>query len=198
MRDSLNAPNPPSGEDGLGANSRLTAQAETRDDVLVARVVLLLEIVEQAATLPDHDQQSAARMEILLVALKMLGQILDALAQDRDLDFRRAGVLLALGVFLDNFRFPLCGNRHRVLLSRIRGSSHAPERARPLRNGSKRRACLPTWRKPCRRGQSPEYGRGRDGGEVQPVARTEGVSPRWPTRPVPGCRPARSRSAKRA
>ena len=31
-------------------------------------------------------------MEILLVRLQVLGQIADALAQDRDLDFGRAGV----------------------------------------------------------------------------------------------------------
>src|SRR3954469_13205940 len=176
----------------------LATQAQTRNDFQVACVVLLLEIVQQATALPNHDQQSATGMEILLVALQMFRQILDPFGEDRDLNLGGASVLLALGVFLDNFRFPLCGNRHRVLLSKTRGSSRAPERARPLRNESKRRACLPTWRKPCRPGQTPGCGRGLDGGEAQPVVRTEGVSPRWPSRPVPGCRPARSRSAKRA
>src|SRR5689334_25020215 len=184
---------------GTGSFRRLAAQAQLADDVLVARVVLLLQIVEQATALSDHDQQTATGMEILLVALQVFRQILDPLGEDRDLNFRGAGVVGALGVFLDDFRFPLCGNRHRVSpFEKSKGSSRAPERARLLRNGSKQRACLPTWRKPCRPGEIPGYGRGLDGGEAQPVVRTEGVSPRWPSRPVPGCRPARSRSAKRA
>ena len=40
-------------------------------------------------------------MVILRVALEMLSEIGDALAQDGDLDFRRAGVVIALGVRLD-------------------------------------------------------------------------------------------------
>src|SRR5687768_5818641 len=157
---------------GTGLLDRLAAQAQAADDLGVARVVLLLQVIEQTTALPDHDQQAATGMEILLVALQMFRQILDPLGEDRDLDLGRSGVVVALGVFLDDFSLPLCGNRHRVLLSRIKGSSRAPERARLLRNGSKQRACLPTWRKPCRPGQIPGYGRGLDGGEAQPVART--------------------------
>ena len=40
-------------------------------------------------------------MVVLRVALEMLGQIVDALRQDRDLDFGRTGVALVAGMFLD-------------------------------------------------------------------------------------------------
>ena len=71
---------------GTGLLRRLAAQAEAGNDLCVARVVLLLEIVEQATALADHDQQAATGMEILLVALQVFRQILDPLGEDRDLD----------------------------------------------------------------------------------------------------------------
>ena len=40
-------------------------------------------------------------MVVLRVGLEMLGQGVDALGEDRDLDFGRTGVVLAAGMFLD-------------------------------------------------------------------------------------------------
>src|SRR5882724_8769348 len=68
------------------------AQAKSLDQLLVTPGILALEIVEQAATLADHDQQAAPRVKVLIVGLQMVGQVLDALAQDRDLHFRRARI----------------------------------------------------------------------------------------------------------
>src|SRR5688500_11753335 len=93
---------------------QLTAQPQLVDDVLVARAVLLLEVVEQATTLPDHDQQAATRVEILLVRLQMLGQILDPFGQESHLHLRCAGVLAAIAVFLDQFLLAISRDRHRV------------------------------------------------------------------------------------
>ena len=44
-------------------------------------------------------------MVVLVVALEVLGQVADALGEDRDLDFRAAGVALVAGVVLDDFLF---------------------------------------------------------------------------------------------
>jgi hypothetical protein len=58
-------------------------------------------------------------MVVLGVAFEMLGQRLDAAGQDRDLDFRRTGVALFAGMFLDNLLLALGGNRLSLLLRDI-------------------------------------------------------------------------------
>ena len=90
----------------------LFAQTQLLDQAVVALDVLLLEVREQAAALVDHHQQAAARMVVLVVVLEVLGQVTDALGEDRDLDFGRTGVALGLGVVLDNLRLCFGGNRH--------------------------------------------------------------------------------------
>src|SRR5262249_36098021 len=104
------APIHPSDEIGA-VNS--TTQTQALDQCVVALVVLGLEVVEQTPALADELQQAAARMMILRVALEVLGEIGDALAQDRDLDFRRTGVALGLGVRLDQLRLADGCDRHR-------------------------------------------------------------------------------------
>ena len=89
------------------------AQAELGDEAGVARLVLLLEIVEQRATLVDHHQEAAARVIVLVVRLEMIRQRVDAVGQDRDLDFGRTGVIGSAGVIGNHFGFAFRGNRHR-------------------------------------------------------------------------------------
>jgi hypothetical protein len=60
----------------------------------VAVEVVLLEVVQQAAALTDEHEQTATRVMVLLVAAKVLGQVVDALGQERDLDAGVARVLL--------------------------------------------------------------------------------------------------------
>ncbi len=71
-------------------NVELATQAQALDQCLVTRGIFLLEIAEQAATLVDHHQQTAAGVMILLVHLEMLGQVVDAGGEQRHLDFRGA------------------------------------------------------------------------------------------------------------
>ena len=54
---------------------------------------MLCKIFEQAAALADHHQQPAARAVIFFVGLQMLGQMVDAMRQQRDLHVRRTRVL---------------------------------------------------------------------------------------------------------
>src|SRR5512134_2601443 len=84
---------PGEGVAGLGVRRRpLLAQAELLDERAVLLVVAALEVVQQAAALAHHPEQPAARMEILDVRLEMIGEHVDALREERDLDFGRTGV----------------------------------------------------------------------------------------------------------
>jgi len=83
----------------------LAAQAEASDERLVTGEIPVTQVVEQAATLADHDNQSPAGVVIALVTLEMRGQRLDALRQQGHLDLHRTRILLVLLIFLFNFRF---------------------------------------------------------------------------------------------
>jgi hypothetical protein len=62
-------------------------------------------IIEELATTRCHLQKPAARVEVFAVRAQVLGQVIDASGQERDLDFRRAGILFVSFVFLDDFGF---------------------------------------------------------------------------------------------
>ena len=80
------------------------ADAEALDQRLVARLVDALDIVEQRAALRDHLQQAATGVVVLHVGLEVLGEVRDALGEDRDLDFRRAGVADLEGVIANELQ----------------------------------------------------------------------------------------------
>src|ERR1700760_3846519 len=84
---------------------------------LVTAFVRLAQVVEQRTARRHQLQQAATRMVVLHVRLEMLGEIIDAFRQDRDLNFRRAGIARLGSTRLDDFRFALRGNRHRQTLS---------------------------------------------------------------------------------
>lgn len=83
----------------------LVAESEALDERLVASEVLVPEVLEQAAALAYHDEESAAAMEVLLVDLHVLGELADARREDGDLDFRGAGVRLVRLVLFDDRLF---------------------------------------------------------------------------------------------
>src|SRR5262245_42055616 len=71
---------------------QLFSQAKTVDQVVITIDVTTFQIIKKTAALADQLQQSAARMIILLVSLEMISQFINALGQQRDLNFRRAGI----------------------------------------------------------------------------------------------------------
>src|SRR5690348_6061324 len=97
-----------------GRQRRSATQPQSLDHLLVTVGVRALQIVELAAALADHDQEAAPRMEILGMAGQVIGQVLYALAQDRDLHFGRSRIALLAGVFLDELLLALKRDRHRV------------------------------------------------------------------------------------
>src|SRR5208283_2704623 len=111
-------PMPPAGR-GRGAETprraALAADAEALDERPVARLVLLLDVVEKRAALRNHFPQAATGVVVLHMGLEMVGQIGDPLSEDRDLDFRRPGVADLQGILVDERRLALGGNRHRAV-----------------------------------------------------------------------------------
>lgn len=82
---------------------RLAAQAEAFDQLVVLLNVPALQVVEHAATLRDHLEQAAPRVVVFLVRSEVLGELVDALREQRHLHLRRARVAVVGAVFADDF-----------------------------------------------------------------------------------------------
>ena len=70
----------------------LLADAEFRDDALVALGIVFLEVVEQATALADQHEKAAARAVVFLVRLEVLRQLANAFAKQSDLDLGAPGI----------------------------------------------------------------------------------------------------------
>src|SRR5215468_8249582 len=86
-------------------NQASTPQTEAADQVLIATLVRCLQIVQQLAALVHHLEQTAARVMVVLVTREVVRKLRDPRRQQRDLDFRRAGVGRASAVFTDDGGF---------------------------------------------------------------------------------------------
>src|SRR4051812_14686480 len=90
----------------------LPAQAELADQRAVALEIVSLQVVEEAAASADEHQQAAARVMVVLVLAQVLGQVVDAMRQQRHLDLGLAGVVLVLAEPRDDVALLLCGHAH--------------------------------------------------------------------------------------
>ena len=72
----------------------LSAQAEALDQRAVALDVDALQVAQEPAALADQQQQAAAAVVVVLVLTRVLGEVEDALREQRDLDLGGAGVAL--------------------------------------------------------------------------------------------------------
>src|SRR3954452_121564 len=77
-------------------------QAETLDDRAVARDLGLLQVVQQPTALAHEQQQATTAVVVVLVRLEVVGEVADAVAEQRDLHLGRAGVALGRGVLGDD------------------------------------------------------------------------------------------------
>src|SRR3546814_1693749 len=91
--------------------SRLFAKTQLRDKFRVAARVFLFQIVKQAAALVDEHQKATTAVVILVMTFELLGQVRDALGQDRHLHLGRPRIAILAGMFLDEFLLALRGNR---------------------------------------------------------------------------------------
>ena len=88
----------------------LLADAQLGDDGSVAVDVLLGQVVEQAAALADHHEKAAAGVIVVLVGAQVLGELLDAVGEDGDLDLGGAGIALVGRVLSDQLGLCFFGN----------------------------------------------------------------------------------------
>ena len=86
----------------LGKLKRSAAQTKPRDEFAVVLDVLTGDIVEQTATLADHQHQATAAVVVALVHLEMFSQVGDPLGEQSDLHIGRTGVTRLCGVLFDD------------------------------------------------------------------------------------------------
>lgn len=85
--------------------ARSMTKLELLDHRLVTGGVSIVQVIQQAATLADHEEQSAAGAVILVVLLEMRRQLVDALRQEGNLHVCRASVFLVETKILHDLRF---------------------------------------------------------------------------------------------
>src|SRR4051812_24786325 len=126
---------------------RLAAQAELLDQGAVALEILALQVIQEAAAPSDELEQAATRVVVVLVRAEVLGQLVDALGQHRDLDLGRAGVRLMLAELPDMLQLLFLGEGHLSPLVDVspRVSARREGRTRAAGAGSASRVADP-WR----------------------------------------------------
>ena len=79
----------------------LLSQSELADDRAVTLDISLLQIVQKVSSVTDHFLKTAAAVEILFVGSEVLGQVVDTVGEDCDLNLGRTGVSFVGCVLLD-------------------------------------------------------------------------------------------------
>ena len=80
----------------------LLAQTQFSDQSTVTVDVLLLQIGQQVTAAADHLEQTTAAVVVVLIGLQVLGQVVDAGGEQRNLNLRGTGVTLMDGGFFDD------------------------------------------------------------------------------------------------
>jgi len=84
-----------------------TPKTESRNQILIAALVISLEIIQKSPPTIDHAQQSLTGVMILLMRTEVLGELIDSRRQQRNLDFRRSRVLRAARILSQNLGLAL-------------------------------------------------------------------------------------------
>jgi len=103
------------GEEGE-ASSALAAQAEPLQNCAIAGDVSVAQVAQVAPTLADEAKQATTSFEVVLVASQVVGQVLDPVGEQRDLNLGRACVALGLLELVDDLAFAL-GRLHREIVA---------------------------------------------------------------------------------
>ncbi|GMQ93883.1 MAG: hypothetical protein BMS9Abin12_1363 [Acidimicrobiia bacterium] len=80
----------------------LATQSQFCNQGSVTLHILFLEVPEQSPSFSDHHEQTSPAVMVFLVDLQMLGEMIDTLSQQRDLDLRRACVRGVRAIFIYN------------------------------------------------------------------------------------------------
>ena len=85
----------------------LSPQSKFPHNFMVTLDIDFFQIIEQTASLRDHLKQSSPRMIVFLMRFEMLCQLVDALAQQGDLNRGRPGVGIVSSKIGNDFSFCL-------------------------------------------------------------------------------------------
>jgi len=80
----------------------LPAQTKAPEHCLIALGALLVQVREQPPPLSDHAEQAVAALVVITRRAEILGQVLDALGEECDLDFGGTAVLVVAAVGRDD------------------------------------------------------------------------------------------------
>jgi hypothetical protein len=83
------------------------------NQALVSIEIVVLKIIQEPSSLADKLQEAASGLVILNVSLEMLGEMLNTLAEQRDLHLRRAGVRLMKPKLLHDYLTLWLSNPHK-------------------------------------------------------------------------------------
>lgn len=86
----------------------LAPQTKLFDELAIALVVFLHQILEQTTSFAYHHEKTATAVKIFGMALEVLGQLINALSEQGYLYFRRTGIFSIDLVAGDDFLFALC------------------------------------------------------------------------------------------
>ena len=90
----------------------VVADAEALDEVTVVLDVVLLDVGEETTTLADQHEEAATGVEVLLVGLHVLGELLDALGEDGNLNLGVTSVDGGVAKLSGELGLALLGNSH--------------------------------------------------------------------------------------
>ena len=98
-----------------GIKTDLLSQTELFNDCTVTVDVLLLKVAEKVSSVTDHLEHAAAAVMILGVRLEVLGEVVDSLGENSDLNLGRTGVALVSCVGGDDLLLYVFKHHDRVL-----------------------------------------------------------------------------------
>ena len=90
----------------------VVADAQSLNELTVLDDVVLLDIGEKTTTAADEHKQTTTGVEVLLVALHVLGELLDALGEDGNLNLGVTSVDGGVAELSGELGLALLGNSH--------------------------------------------------------------------------------------
>ena len=87
-------------EEGLAPGGQQTPKIG--DNRAIAFKIALFEIAQQAAAFSDFLQEAATARVVLLVDLEVIGQLVDGLGEQRDLNLGRTGIVFFALMLIDD------------------------------------------------------------------------------------------------
>jgi hypothetical protein len=88
-------------------SERLLTDAKSLNNGLITLRIVILQVIEQAATLADHHKKASTGSVVLFVRSEVVGKLDDPLAKHSDLDLRATGVSGVGAVLVDDRCFML-------------------------------------------------------------------------------------------